>query len=1169
MATFSAAAMLSVFAGITPAQSSTDSLAQGFATPPDSAKPRVWWHWTGGNVTKDGITKDLEWMKKIGIGGAQAADIGQGGGQTVDNPITFFSPAWFDDIKFAASESDRLGLEMSIFSSSGWSLTGGPWVKHEQAMKKLVWSETDVQGPMAFNQKLPQPPSNTGNFAGLRGLNTGRGGARGGAARGAAAANPPSTQPVAAGPGAGRGRGFGGRGGVPPVPTYYGDSAVIAFRTPDDETTMEDLKPKATSSNGPIDAAPLMDDNLTTGVTVPAGPDGTAWMQYEFAQPIKARAVTLIGGGGGRGIPYGEIQVSDDGTNFRTVVELPGALQYRAGSLKTYAFPEVSTRFVRVRMTAAGPGPDAAIFQSKPAPAQSYGFSEFLVHTGARVDRWEEKAGFNFFYEYEAAPTPPVPASSSIQTDDVVDLTSKMDKDGNLNWDVPPGKWTILRMGYSLVGSMVRAGTAGGAGLEVDKLNAKHVEAYFHGYMDPIKDHLGPLLGKSIRYMVMDSWEAGMQNWTDDMIQQFQQRRGYDPRPYLPVLTGRVVGNADVSDRFLWDFRRTIADLLAQAHYGTIDNLLHQYGMGLYSEAPGVSMEILEDTLMTKSHVDIPMGEFWLGRMHPAPEYYVDVRMAASAAHVYGKQFAGTESFTGGGYDSPSTYKNLADYWYAQGVNRIMFHSSAEQPLDTKPGNTMVGTHFNRNITWAEQAKPLIDYMSRTQFMLSQGLFVADFAYLLNEGAPSSMPFWGAGIQPTCPAGYDFDTINADAILTRASVSPDGRMVLPDGMSYRILILPKIERMRPELLRKIGELVAGGVTLVGPRPTLSPSLQGGYPGADAEVQALADEIWGDLDGAQRNRHYYGKGLVTWGLPLEQVVALVTPQMENPLTGALPPEFVTSSANLPKDAEFAGPLDSDIPWIHRRTKDADIYFVANRTDRVQDIAARFRVAGREAEFWHPDSGEIEPAEYSIEKGRTTVPLHMEQRESVFVVFRTPTTTLTRTLPHASETTVATISGRWDLSFPPKFGAPDKMQLASLAPLTANSDPGVKYFSGTATYSKSVTAPQDWFNPGTKILLDLGKADDVAEVRVNGRDVGELWKPPYKLDVTAALKPGENTVEVQVTDEWTNRIAGDRAGPADKRVLTAAPAGRGGFGRGGAALPESGLLGPVTIISQTIK
>ncbi|MEJ2648435.1 MAG: glycosyl hydrolase, partial [Sedimentisphaerales bacterium] len=517
--------------------STSEELLRGFISPPDSAKPRVWWHWTGGTVTMDGITRDLEWMKRVGIVGAQAADIGSsmGGGQTIENPIFFFTPEWFDAIKHAASESDRLGLEMSIFSSSGWSLTGGPWVKPEQAMKKLVWSTTEVQGPMNFNNKLQQPPSESGMLGSLRGTIPAprSNAARGERGQGGARAGMPGGRT-----GGTHGAAAGGRGAAQ---SFYADNAVIAFRTPSDEESMEDLNPEVTSSGGEIDGEALMDDVFSTTANIGAGPDGNAWVQYEFAQPVKARAVTLVSSRGA--IPFGAIEVSDDGTNFRSIVELPGAVQYRPGGLSTYAFPETSARFFRVRMIAGGPSSSTSIFQSAPAPANSYSLAEFIVHTGARVARWEEKAGFNFFYNYHVAPTPRVPAGSAIQPGEVVDLTSKMEKDGTLNWDVPPGKWTILRIGYALTGSKNRAGTGAGLGLEVDKLNAKHVEAYFHGYMDPIKEHLGDLLGKSLLYMVMDSYEAGMQNWTDDMIEQFPKRRGYDPRPYLPVLTGRVVGS--------------------------------------------------------------------------------------------------------------------------------------------------------------------------------------------------------------------------------------------------------------------------------------------------------------------------------------------------------------------------------------------------------------------------------------------------------------------------------------------------------------------------------------------------------------------------------------------------------------------------------------------------
>ncbi len=1088
------------------AQSANDSLEKGFVEPPDEAKPRVWWHWTGGNITKDGITKDLEWMKRVGIGGAHMADIGSAGGQTIEKKIEFFTPEWFDALRHAAAESDRLGLEMSIFSSSGWSLTGGPWIKPEQAMKKLVWSETVVQGPGRIALKLPQPPSSPGSFGSLRGRSAIESGGR-----------------------------------APSPDRHYADSAVIAFRTPPDEIWIEDLRPIATASGGGPDFSALMDDNANTRVNIAAGRDNVAWMQYEFSQPVRVKAVTLAAAG--RGVPFGQVQVGDDGKNFRTVAELPGAMQYRAGGFKTYAFPETAAMFVRVNMTGAAPGPDAVIYQTPPQPAKQYQIGEFIVHAGARVNRWEDKAGFNILYEPHVAPTPPVPVASTIQPAEVLDLTSKMDADGSLNWDAPQGKWTILRMGHSPVGSRNRAGSASGIGLEVDKLNAGHVESYFHGYIDPIEKALGPLLGKSLRYVMMDSWEAGMQNWTDDMIAQFQKRRGYDPRPYLPALAGRVVGGADLSDRFLWDFRRTIADLVAEAHYGTMADLLGRKGMGVYAEAPGVSMEILEDTLLTKSKVEIPMGEFWLGRMHPPPEYYVDVRMAASAAHVYGKKIVAAESFTGGGYDAPAVYKNLADYWFAQGVNRIVFHSSAHQPLDTKPGNTMVGTHFNRNITWAEHAKPVVDYLSRVSYMLQQGLFAADLAYLLDEGVPSSQPFWGAGLQPAPPQGYDYDTINADALLNRMNVDKDGRLALPDGMSYRILVLPQGQRMRPELLRKIRELVAGGAIVVGPKPFSSPSLQSGADRADREVQALANEIWGDLDGVQRNKRFYGKGMAISGLPLDEALAL---------------------AKLPRDAEFAGPLDSSIAWIHRRAGEADIYFVANQTDREQDVQARFRVDGKEAEIWRPDTGRIEPASYNIADGRTAVWLRLSPRESVFVVFRRPVASPVRALPPAKVSRLAVLGGPWNVSFPPNLGAPAKIQLAKLESWTANSDKGVKYFSGAATYSKTIQVPRSWLKPGTRLTLDLGVVKDLARISINGRQTETLWKPPYRADITGALKAGANRLEIVVVNQWTNRQAGDRLSDSAGKVLSAAP-GAMSFGPA-PALSDAGLIGPVSVLSS---
>jgi len=1090
------------------AQAPADPLEQGFQNPPDSAKPRTWWHWTGGNVTKEGITKDLEWMKRVGIGGMHLADVSSGSGQTVDKKLLFGSPEWLDAVRHAASEADRLGLEMTLFSSPGWSETGGPWVKPEQAMKKLVWSETVVEGPRSFTGKLAQPPADNGP---IRNLRTG-----------------------------------GGRGGPeapPPDPTYYGDSAVLAYRTPADEVDMADLHSKATTNAGPIDATALLDDDLNTAVTIaaPAG-GGPAWLQYEFAQPFQARAISLAGRGG---IPLGRVLASDDGANFRTLVTLPGPQGYRGGSVRTFAFPAVTARFYRVELTAAPLTPAATMAGGPVVPAKEYALTEAVLHSGGRVHRWEDKAAFSLLFEYETVPTPAVGSGAEIRRSDIVNLTPRMSRDGTLNWEIPTGKWTILRMGYSLTGSKNRPAPPSGLGYEADKLSRKHMEAYFHGYIDPISRALGPLFGKSLRYLMMDSWEAGAQNWTEDMIGEFRARRGYDPTPYLPALAGRVVESAEVSDRFLWDFRRTLDDLFAENTYGTMAELARQRGIGIYGEAAGVSLEIPEDTLLNKSRVEIPMGEFWVHALHPEPMYYQDVRGAASAAHVYGKKLVAAESFTGGGYEAPYTLKRVGDYWFAQGVNRIVFHTSAHQPLDTKPGNTMVGTHINRNITWAEQAGPFMTYLARNSFLLQQGLFVADLAYLLPEGAPSTMPIWGAGLQPAPPDGYDYDYVNTDVLLNRLSVKEDGRLALPDGMSYRALVLPEIDRMTPRVLRKIHELVAGGATVVGPKPVKSPSLAG-YPGVDGEVQALAADLWGDIDGLSVSRHSYGKGKVMWGVPLADVLA---------------------SLHVPKDFDYSRALGADMPWIHRQAGDTDIYFVANRTDAAQDVEARFRVSGKQAELWHPDTGAIEPAEYAIANGHTTVPLHLAERESLFVVFRRAAASPSRTLPRPTSTTLATLNGPWDVSFPPNLGAPARLQLARLEPWTANPDDGVKYFSGTATYTKTFEASQTWLRPGAKLLLDLGTVKDLAEVSVNGKPLATLWKPPYQLDATGALKPGANQLEIRITNQWSNRQMGDRLGPAEKRVLPPATGLMMGGGRGGPQTPaESGLIGPVTLIAQ---
>lgn len=1127
------------------AQSMPEALEQGFHAPPDSAKPQTWWHWTGGNVTLDGIRKDLEWMKRVGIGGSNLVDVSFGQGQIVKHKILFGTPEWYSAVRYAAAECRRLGLEMGIDSSAGWSEAGGPWVKPDQAMKKLVWSETEVDGPQNFDAKLVEPPSNEGPVLDLN---------------------------------------AGVRPGAKPPLDFYRDAVVIAYRTPPDEVSMASLHPKATSSGGPIDDSALLDGNLNTSVSIaaPAG-GGPAWLQYEFDKPFTARALWL----GARGrIPVGRVLASDDAIHFRTIAVMPGPQGYHGAAIRTFAFPAVTAKYFRIEFEGEGLLPAAVVHGGVPIPASEYAITQAVLYSDSRVNRWEDKGTFGSLMDrYDLVPTPPAPAAASIALDSVVNLTSDFAKDGMLRWQVPPGRWTILRMGYSLTGATNHPDFPSGTGLEVDKFNAQDVRDYFHGYFDPIHQHLGDLIGTSLRYMTMDSWEAGMQNWTNGMIADFKRLRGYDPTPYLPVLAGRVVGSATISDRFLWDFRRTEADLYASQYYGTMESELKLLKMESYAEASGVALEIPEDTLLNKSYIDIPMAEFWVHALHPESMYYVDVRGAVSAAHDYGKPVVATESFTGGGYEAPYTLKKIADYWFAQGVNRLVFHTSAEQPLDTKPGNVMVGTNINRNITWANLAKPLMTYFARVSYMLQQGDPVVDIAYLLPQGAPSTMPFWGAGLVPKPPAGYNYDYINTDVLLHRTSVTSDGGIhvegsgAMPAGMTFRLLVLPPTREMTPEVLRKIDELVAGGATVLGRRPTSSPSLVD-YPEADTEVHALATDLWGDTDGITDIQHAFGKGMIYTGISVGEVLTRLQDR----------PDFASS-----------GSLENAPAWTHRRTANADIYFVVNQADAPVHLRARFRATANCVQIWRPMSGSIstvalvdklnasgahtgallpdlsrnrqpgiQPAAYVDESGFTIVPIDLAERESVFVVFRHNVTSPPPT-PQIVETSLATLRGPWTLDFPPQWGAPASVQLNALTSWTTSSIPGVKYFSGTATYVKDLRAPESWFRNGRRLYIDLGTVRDIAQVEVNGKSAGLVWAPPYRVDVTGVLRPGLNHLRIEVTNEWTNRIVGDRLLPPDQRVLpqSGPPPGRRALFFGPREPVESGLLGEVMMVSQSAR
>jgi hypothetical protein len=1104
------------------AQDPGDTLELGFLNPPDSAKPRVWWHWMNGNITREGIKLDLEWMQRIGIGGFQNFDAALATPQIVDKRLVYMTPEWKGAFHYAATLADRLGLEMAIAGSPGWSETGGPWVPPAQAMKKLVWSTTVVEGGRPFRGNLSAPPSNAGPFQNIV-----------------------------------RDEGF-NLTGIPaaPLPKYYADSAVIAYRLPESEIPLAELHPKMTRSGGRFDFAALMDGDLAKTVSLPRAPaKGKAWIQFEFAQPQTIRAVTLATGKAGAMFEFlmprdevnRELEASNDGAQFRTIIAIPGG---GAGE-RTLAFPPVTARFFRVTFASPAPirsasGEDMpfSIANASENPTD-YKISELILHTGARVHQFEEKAAFAVVPNLYDMPTPAAPSAAVVSKTDVLDLTAKMLPGGKLSWTPPAGRWIVLRMGYSLTGARNSPASQEATGLEVDKLNSSYVKTYMDNYLGPYQATLGELMGKrGLQYMITDSWEAGVQNWTDDMIREFTTRRGYDMRPWLPALTGCVVESSEASDRFLWDFRKTIADLTIENHYDQISASLRKLGMGRYSESHESGRMFIADGMDVKRNADIPMSAYWTPQGASGVDqhgYNADVRESASVAHIYGQNLVAAESMTAASKAwgwSPETLKPTADIEMAMGLNRFVIHTSVHQPRsDRIPGLSLgpFGQWFTRHETWAEQAQPWIMYLARSSYMLQQGRFAADIAYFYGEDSNITALF--SVKPPEIPEGYSFDYINADALVNRLSIA-GGFLTTQSGMAYRVLVLdPRSRRMSLPVLRKIQDLVRNGAIVVGPKPSDTPSLSDN----PIEFQSIANEVWG----SENAEHAYGAGKVYVG----QITA-----------------HVLRALQLAPDFEYAKPLDNTrLLFVHRKLSQGDVYWINNRNSRAENVEATFRVQGMTAELWHPDTGKIEPASYRMEGERTTVSLQLDPIDAVFVVFRKPAAQQSFTAPAKSETTVATLEGAWEVSFQKDRGAPEHITMDKLTSWADSADAGVKYFSGTGIYSKTIEAPADWFSNGSRLWLDLGNVKSLADVAINGKALGTVWKAPFRIDITEALKPGANRLEVKATNLWINRLIGDaQSDVVRKYTYTTQP-----FYKSNSPLAPSGLLGPVRIARVAVQ
>ena len=1085
---------------------SLDALSQRFAAPPQRAGMRAFWWWLNGNVTKVSITKDLEAMKAKGFSGALIFDA-DGAAQFGNTPVaagpTFGTPAWRELFKHAAREADRLGLVLSLNIESGWNL-GGPDVTAAQASKILTWSETDVAGVASV--KLAAPKSNDG---------------------------------------------------------FYKDIAVLAYPVKDGGAATATTVVVTASSAQSNQGAQLAFDNKAatfwvSGGTQPGeGPssDRPETLQFDFdsAQTISGLKIT---GRQNYSPKAGEIQLSSDGKNFRSVKEL----SLKDGVPTAINFAATSATSLRILITGAydagSPTNSRNVQVSEVSILRPDGSAIGAATAGkARPDVANLRAKAVFTELGGSAPdtsfllqdAPSTPGEEDAKLAQVVNISDKMGADGTLNWTPPKGNWHVMRFGTTYSGAKVSTSSADWQGRVLDHLSKDAVRGYWARNITPLLNDIGPLAGKSVKYVHTDSWEFGGTNWTDDFAAQFKARRGYDPTLYLPIVAGKILDNRDTGNAFLADLRKTIGAMVAENHYAVLNALAAERGMGIQPESAGPHAGPF-DGIKDYGQSDIAMSEFWTPSPHrPSPPDRYFVKQAASAAHIYGIPLVGAEGFTSVGPHWTdrlwSDQKPVFDHELCSGLQLMFVHTFTSSPDEMgSPGNEyFAGTHFNRHVTWWDMAEGITSYIARCQAMMQQGRVVTDALYYYGDHVPNIAVYKESDPAKVLP-GFDYDVTDEDVLLSGLTFK-NGMLSLPSGQTYRVLVLPDNRVMSLAALRKVEQLVKAGATVIGPKTERIVSLQDEKENAP-ELKRIGDLLWGNNAAAGQNK--VGKGRVIWNRTAREV-----------LTG----DGVTADFEVTN----AAPLDIKKPaydYIHRVIDGADVYFVINQTDDPVTLNALFRVSGRQPELWNALDGTRQIATlFAQTKGRTSVPLALEPYGSTFVVFRAPiAATAQGTTIRNSPTPIAEISGPWSVSFDPKWGAPAQVTFDTLESWTARPEPGVKFYSGKATYSKTIDLRAAL--PGERLLLELGDVRDngIARVKLNGQDLGVTWTPPFRVDMTAAAKTGANQLEIEVANSWRNRLVRDRDLPVAQRLtrtnVTIKPDWQ---------LVDSGLLGPVRVLS----
>lgn len=1066
-------------------------LAERWRNPPRDSHLAAYWYWMGGAVTKEGITADLTAMKAGGIGRAAMFSIGKSGKTPqVTPPADALTPVWWEMIEHAATEAERLGVELAMNICDGWATASGPWITPELSMQHLVWSETRVDGGRTIDIALPTGEARLG---------------------------------------------------------YHRDVAVIAV--PIDRDWEATSEAATVTSDLPLANPAALADPANDTVLLDTERGGS--IVYRFARPFTLRSVTVRTPNARTGFASGVlraanslwVEASDDGATWRPAgrLDYPGHGWQTDLTTLTHAVPETTARAFRFVHRPEGPfdydenqdfGEETALRLKGLHLSSMPTIHHLPIKSGAawgRSRRMDDTA---------------LPAASCVKRDAIVVLRKFMDTTGRLRWNAPEGRWRILRIGCTTTGKK-NAAAGLGEGLECDRFNPDAAKLQFDNWFGKALDRLGPAGKRALKVVHVDSWEAHTQNWSPAFPSDFARLRGYDVLPWVAVMAGVPIDSMEASECFLFDLRRTIAELARDHFYAPVAAMAHARGCRFSGEPQNPTF--LADGLDYARYVDEPMGEFWVNT--PRNDKPNDIKDAVSGARIYGNKIAGAESFTQGlmtWREHPYLFKRIGDHNFCEGINHLHLHVWAMQPWpDRAPGMTLngIGSHFAAQQSWWKPGQGWRDYVVRAQALLQAGSAVADLAYFIGEDIPTRalMP---DNLSPALPAGFAYDSINRDALLRLAKVR-DGRIELPGGASYRVLVLPPTDRMTLPLAESIARLVADGATVIGPRPTRLPGLESGATG-DKRLAAIAADLW-------------GSGKIAETADLARLLGT--------------PAFVAEGSER-------------VEWTHRRGPGWSMFFLFNPSDRETRFVGRFRSTGAAPELWDADRGAVEAAGAWRDDGNvTSLPVSLDPGGSIFVLFAgkyagRPVSDLALAGPHYRRARGSIeriddadapidVRGPWSLRFAERLARPRTVTLDHLRSWTELGEPELRFYSGVATYSKVVELPRG--RADRELVLDLGEVANLATVRVNGRQIGYAWRPPFQIPLPVGLG-GRVAIEIDVANTWRNRLIGDHGKVQAERVTHVVPMLRKGQqwlpGGDGAEPDPAGLLGPVRILVRSV-